>query len=290
MELGRVFLSSAFRGMGDLRQAAAQAARLLGLIPVLTEDLVALSDSVRDRLRIELAQCDTYVGLFDTWRGTVPPEGTEDDRAITEEEFRIARELGLRCLAFVSRVADKDRDPLLKAFLDREVGSFTEGVWARPFDSPEQLRREIAADRGLLAEVAGKDLVHRLLADRKREALAEREGAEAAKGWHLRLAEHFEHEGRPLPNFGVGAHHRNAVGSLPSSPPSAAVAPRSGAAPRDPCGARTEAGATQPFAAASRPASCASRRASAIPLPDSCAAHDVSGAPAPDSRIAHEGT
>lgn len=71
MELGRVFLSSVFGGMLDLRGLAAEAARLVGLEPVLTEKLVAQAGSVRALLEKEIELCDTYVGLFDRRRGTV---------------------------------------------------------------------------------------------------------------------------------------------------------------------------------------------------------------------------
>ena len=144
MELGRVFISSVFGGMLDLRQLAADAARLVGLEPVLTERQVAKAGAVRDALAHEIERCDTYVGLFDRRRGTVPASGT-DARAITEEEFRIARELGLRRLVFISDADSADRDPELKAFLDREVSEYTSGVWARPYKDEASLAREIAA-------------------------------------------------------------------------------------------------------------------------------------------------
>jgi hypothetical protein len=97
MQLGRVFISSVFGGMLDPRDTAARAARLVGLEPVLTEQQVAQPGSVREALGREIAACDTYVGLFDRRRGTVP-KGSEEDhpRAITEEEFALARERGLR--------------------------------------------------------------------------------------------------------------------------------------------------------------------------------------------------
>jgi tetratricopeptide (TPR) repeat protein len=147
MELGRVFLSSVFGGMLALRDLAAEAARLVGLDPVLTEKLVAQDGSVRALLEKEIALCDTYVGLFDRRRGTVP-DGT-DHRAITEEEFRIAKEHGLRRLVFVSEEA-RDRDPELKAFLDREVSEYSTGVWARPYKDEATLAREIAAALSVL--------------------------------------------------------------------------------------------------------------------------------------------
>ncbi len=147
MELGRVFLSSVFGGMLALRDLAAEAARLVGLEPVLTEKLVAQAGSVRALLEKEIALCDTYVGLFALRRGTVP-DGT-DHRAITEEEFRIAREHNLRCLVFVSEEA-RDRDPELKTFLAREVSEYSTGVWARPYKDEAALAREIAAALSVL--------------------------------------------------------------------------------------------------------------------------------------------
>jgi tetratricopeptide (TPR) repeat protein len=154
MQLGRVFISSVFGGLLELRATAAAAARLAGLDPVLTELHVAQPQSVREALARELAACDSYVGLFNRRRGTVPATGTADQRAITEEEFRVARELGLRCLVFLSRVGDGgdgdslgkgQREPGLAEFLDREVTDYAGGVWARPYDSAEALRREVVA-------------------------------------------------------------------------------------------------------------------------------------------------
>ena len=103
MRLGRVFVSSVFGGMLDLRQAAAEAAALLGLEPVLTERHVAQPEAVRTALARELALCDTYVGLFVSWRARCRPQGRRIIAPITEEEFRVARGLGLRVLVFLSR-------------------------------------------------------------------------------------------------------------------------------------------------------------------------------------------
>jgi tetratricopeptide (TPR) repeat protein len=145
MRLGRVFISSVFGGMLDVRRSAAEAAALLGLETVLTEEHVAQPGTVRAALDREIGLCDTYVGLFAQRRGTVPPAGTADHRAITEEELRLAREKGLRCLVFLSRDGAASREPGLAEFLDREVSDYATGVWARPYDTQESLRREIAA-------------------------------------------------------------------------------------------------------------------------------------------------
>ncbi len=149
MELGRVFISSVFRGMLGLRQLAADATRLVGLEPVNAEFLTGQSNPVGDILTREIERCDTYVGLFDKHRGTVPVSGT-DARAITEEEFRLAREHGLRRLVFISETGSADRDPELKAFLDREVSEYSSGVWARYYKDEASLAREIAAALSVL--------------------------------------------------------------------------------------------------------------------------------------------
>src|SRR6185436_10645571 len=144
MQLGRVFISSVFGGMMHLRKTAAEAARLVGLEPVLAELHIAQTGSISDALAREIAACDTYVGVFDRRRGTVPP-GIPDARAITEKEFILARELGLRRLAFLSSAAEEERDPGLKAFIDQEVTPYASGVWSRYYASETELLREIAA-------------------------------------------------------------------------------------------------------------------------------------------------
>lgn len=128
--------------MEDLRRLAGEAAQRLDLDPVLTEKRPALSQAVKDRLAEEIASCDTYVGVFDRRRGTVPKakedKEDKDARAITEWEYLQAREHGLRCFVFLSRT-DADRDPKLTDFLDAEVSDFEKGLWARPYSTPDEL-------------------------------------------------------------------------------------------------------------------------------------------------------
>src|SRR6201992_3448549 len=144
MRLGRVFISSVFGGLLDLRQVAAEAARLAGLEAVLTEHHIAQGGPVRDALVREIELCDVYVGLFDRRRGTVPLKGTLDKRAITEEELRTARELGLRCLGVLSQAKGAKPEPGLTEFLEAEVTEYVSGVWTRPY-TRKTLRRELVA-------------------------------------------------------------------------------------------------------------------------------------------------
>ncbi|HYU31144.1 MAG TPA: hypothetical protein VEW48_03200 [Thermoanaerobaculia bacterium] len=73
-------------------------------------------------------------------------------------------------------------------------------------------------DHGFLARtvapsaLTGGDAIHRLLASRQQEALADREGPEVARAWHLRVAEHLVQPGRPLSDYGIAARHRDAAG------------------------------------------------------------------------------
>lgn len=54
--------------------------------------------------------------------------------------------------------------------------------------------------------------MHRFLASRQQEALAEREGVEAVRGWHLRVAEHLVERPGPLSDLGIAARHRDMAG------------------------------------------------------------------------------
>lgn len=147
MALGRVFISSVFRDMLELRKLAAEAARLLGFEPVNTEDHAAQAHNVQDALKREIEHCDTYLGLFGQRRGTVPASST---LSITEEEFLTARKNGLRRVVFLSDVAPSERDPKLKKFLDSEVTAYSTGLWTRPYKDEASLAREIAAALSVL--------------------------------------------------------------------------------------------------------------------------------------------
>ena len=72
-------------------------------------------------------------------------------------------------------------------------------------------------DHGLLARkvsstaIMGGEAVHRLLSSRpeRQKALENREGEEAARAWHLRVAEHFKKRKGPLSDYGIAARHRD---------------------------------------------------------------------------------
>ena len=146
MELGRVFISSVFGGMLDLRKKATEATKLIELEPVLAEDHIAQPGAVKDALTRGIESCDIYVGVFDKRRGTIPSTGT-DNRAITEQECLLAREFGLRRLVFLSTADPNDREPGLQKFLDEEVSAYETGVWPRYYDTPSALTKERNVER-----------------------------------------------------------------------------------------------------------------------------------------------
>jgi hypothetical protein len=47
---------------------------------------------------------------------------------------------------------------------------------------------------------------------RQLKVLAEREGEETVRAWHLRVAEHLIQPGKPLSNYGLAAKYRDAAG------------------------------------------------------------------------------
>jgi tetratricopeptide (TPR) repeat protein len=139
--LGSVFVSSVFGGMKTLRERVERAARTLGLEPVMSEQLVAQSADVATVLRRTLTSCDTYVGLFSHRRGTVPG----GERAITEQEFFLARELGLRTLVFIDGEPDGIRDPGLDAFLRVHVHPYRGGVYPNVYADEQELGVQLSA-------------------------------------------------------------------------------------------------------------------------------------------------
>lgn len=141
-QLGRVFISSVFRGLKELREMAAEAIGQLGFEAVLTERLLASDTSVADSLEREIRHCDTYVGLFSRRRGTVP---AGELWAITEQEFRWATDRGLRRLVFFEDLPEAERDPELTKFLNDHVGSYRTGIYAVPYADEANLRRKLAA-------------------------------------------------------------------------------------------------------------------------------------------------
>ncbi|MCU0867381.1 MAG: CHAT domain-containing protein, partial [Planctomycetes bacterium] len=143
----RVFVSSVFRGMADLRNLVEEACEGLGFHAVLTEKVAHPHGSIAGFLDSEIVNCDTYVGLFARSRGTVP---TGDRWAITEQEYLRASELGLRRLVFVEDIPDSQRDPQLVAFLDEHVHGYRTGVYAVRYADEASLRARLTASLSLL--------------------------------------------------------------------------------------------------------------------------------------------
>lgn len=60
--------------------------------------------------------------------------------SITEQEFLLARERRRRCLAFLDRDSETERDAGLARFLEEHVHPYRGGVYPRLYGSEEELR------------------------------------------------------------------------------------------------------------------------------------------------------
>lgn len=99
--MARIYVSSTFSDLEDFRKAVGLALRRLGHEDVSMEYYVAGDERPLERVLADVATCKLYVGIF-AWRyGYIPPENNPGNRAITELEYRQAREVGIPCLIFM---------------------------------------------------------------------------------------------------------------------------------------------------------------------------------------------
>jgi Domain of unknown function (DUF4062) len=97
----RIFVSSTRRDLQAHRNEVALRLREMGHDPVLVEELGADPVSAAPLCDDYIATCDVFVGMYAFEYGFVLPDGM----GITEREFHLARELGLRCLCFLAEEA-----------------------------------------------------------------------------------------------------------------------------------------------------------------------------------------
>ena len=176
----------------------------IGGHPKALEILAGYLDADLDRLPGLLEQFDEAVGYV-------------EDGLASEHQERGRKLLIDAVLAGVpeERLPALDRLCLLQAPLPD--GELVELLAATGVADP---RRDLAWLRrhGLLARTVapsaleGGDAVHRLIASRRQESLAEREGEEVAGEFHRAVADHLVKPGKPLSNLGLAAGHLDASG------------------------------------------------------------------------------
>ena len=137
----RVFVSSTLEELAAERAAASEAIATLQMTPVLFE-LGARPHPPQALYRSYLDQSDVFVGIYWQSYGWVAPGA---DISGIEDEYRLSA--GKPRLVYVKEPADQ-RESRLTEFLDRlqDEGD----VSFKSFETPEQLREQIARDLALL--------------------------------------------------------------------------------------------------------------------------------------------
>jgi tetratricopeptide (TPR) repeat protein/energy-coupling factor transporter ATP-binding protein EcfA2 len=93
-----IFLSGTLRDLPEHREAAIEACRRLGLIPVMIDHLPADDVKAVERCRVEVESADVYLGVFAYRYGYVPSGGSI---SLPELEYDVARQSGKTCLVFL---------------------------------------------------------------------------------------------------------------------------------------------------------------------------------------------
>lgn len=96
--MARIYISSTYNDLKDYREAVYRALRRMGHDVISMEDYTASDQRPLDKCLSDLTTCDLYLGIF-AWRyGYIPPD---QDKSITELEFRKAVECKKKCLIFL---------------------------------------------------------------------------------------------------------------------------------------------------------------------------------------------
>ncbi len=98
--MARIYISSTFEDLKDLRQVVANTVRKLGHIAIAMEDYRASSQRPLDKCLEDVISCKVYIGIFALRYGTIP-EGYE--KSITHLEYEEARKNDIPCLIFLLR-------------------------------------------------------------------------------------------------------------------------------------------------------------------------------------------
>lgn len=119
----RVYISSTFEDLTELREVAAKAARSLHLQPyAMQEDSTSTEQKSVDKCREDVKSCDFYIGIIAFRYGHIP-EGYE--KSITHLEYEAAGEAGIPRLIFLI----DDEAPWPRAMMDKnstQIDAFRE--------------------------------------------------------------------------------------------------------------------------------------------------------------------
>lgn len=146
--LTKIFLSSTRNDLAEFRDAVAEAIIQHEMHPIMMERFPAASRDAVDVCEAQVGEADLFIGIYADRYGYCP---NDDDKSITEMEYRWAEERGVDRLIFIFD-PDKadlppdhpiyqhaDHNPKMGTFL-KHVGK--QVVW-RTFSSPDNLKYQV---------------------------------------------------------------------------------------------------------------------------------------------------
>lgn len=142
------FISSVQRDFGDVREAAARAAKAFDL-RVLMAERAAAGGSPRGALLSLVREADVFIMILGARYG----DAAKGETSPTEDEFNEAVRIGLPILVFVQSC---DRDPRQAEFIQRVRGAWAEGNLTANFTGAEDIGMQVmTALRRLEQQAAG---------------------------------------------------------------------------------------------------------------------------------------
>lgn len=155
----RVFISSTMRDLANERAAVVDLLEDFNLEAVNAEGLLPTGGSSWDVLDTEIRSSDLFVLILGEKYGWIPTSGPQSDgvHSVTELEYRLARDCGLRILPFIKRLSyDSDSTSSDAVNRDRFRNYVTEwagGHFRGEFDLASDLAPKVAkAVVGVLTE------------------------------------------------------------------------------------------------------------------------------------------
>lgn len=94
----RVYISSTHNDLHNYREAVADAITKMGMLPISSDEIGLSSDSSDDHLNTRIGDADIFIGIYAHHYGMVSPLW---DMSLTEMEYKVARDMGKKCLFFM---------------------------------------------------------------------------------------------------------------------------------------------------------------------------------------------
>ena len=131
----KVFISSVIKGMDNFRAEAKETIKLMNLVPVMSEDFPASTNSSKDACLQAVRECNLFVLILGKNYG----EKTEDGISVTHAEYSEAKKQNKPILVFIEQ---GEKELLQKEFI-KQVENYSDGNFRKKFSSTNELKNEI---------------------------------------------------------------------------------------------------------------------------------------------------